>query len=51
MTQTRHHHAPLSDPASGFFLPDEQVLSVRDLSVYFEQQGQRTDAVRDLTFA
>ncbi|CPR19043.1 glutathione ABC transporter ATP-binding protein GsiA [Brenneria goodwinii] len=51
MTRTRHHHAPLSDPASGFFLPDEQVLSVRDLSVYFEQQGQRTDAVRDLTFA
>ncbi|QTF08966.1 glutathione ABC transporter ATP-binding protein GsiA [Brenneria izadpanahii] len=51
MTQTRHHHAPLSEPAPGFFLPDERVLSVRDLSVYFEQQGQRTDAVRDLTFS
>ncbi|MCG8710471.1 dipeptide ABC transporter ATP-binding protein [Brenneria sp. 4F2] len=51
MTQTRHPHAPLSAPESGFILPDERVLSVRDLSVYFQQQGRRTDAVRDLTFS
>ncbi|MEC5341009.1 glutathione ABC transporter ATP-binding protein GsiA [Brenneria populi] len=51
MTQTRHHHAQPSAPESAFFLPDDRVLSVRDLSVYFAQQGQRTDAVRDLSFA
>ncbi|MDX5627223.1 MULTISPECIES: glutathione ABC transporter ATP-binding protein GsiA [unclassified Brenneria] len=51
MTQTRHHHALLSAPEPVFFLPDDRVLSVRDLGVYFEQQGQRTDAVRDLTFS
>lgn len=53
MVLTRHHAAsPLIPvPAPRISLPDERVLAVRDLSVYFEQQGQRTDAVRDLTFA
>ncbi|MEE3650139.1 MULTISPECIES: glutathione ABC transporter ATP-binding protein GsiA [unclassified Brenneria] len=51
MTQTRHPHAPLLTPEPGIFLPDDRVLAVRDLSVYFDQQGQRTDAVRDLTFS
>ncbi|RLM25748.1 glutathione ABC transporter ATP-binding protein GsiA [Brenneria alni] len=51
MTQTRHRHTPLFTPEPGLSLPDERVLAVRDLSVYFEQQSQRTDAVRGLTFS
>ncbi|MCL2896150.1 glutathione ABC transporter ATP-binding protein GsiA [Brenneria tiliae] len=50
MTHTRHHHAPPFSPEPGLFLPDGRVLAVRDLGVYFEQQSQRTDAVRDLSF-
>ncbi|WP_409308852.1 glutathione ABC transporter ATP-binding protein GsiA [Pectobacterium sp. B1J-3] len=51
MVLARHPFAAASSPESGLSLPDERVLAVRDLSVYFEQQGQRTDAVRHLTFS
>jgi len=37
-------------PTSVLSLPEEQVLSVRGLSVRFEHEGQAIDAVRDLSF-
>ncbi|MCS4264577.1 dipeptide ABC transporter ATP-binding protein [Serratia sp. BIGb0163] len=35
---------------SGLWLPPQRVLSVRDLSVQFHQQGETLDAVRNLSF-
>ena len=35
---------------SGLWLPPQRVLSVRDLSVQFQQQGETLDAVRNLSF-
>ncbi|TFZ52062.1 dipeptide ABC transporter ATP-binding protein [Serratia proteamaculans] len=35
---------------SGLWLPPQRVLSVRDLSVQFQQQGDTLDAVRNLSF-
>ncbi|CAI1518229.1 dipeptide ABC transporter ATP-binding protein [Serratia quinivorans] len=35
---------------SGLWLPPQRVLSVRDLSIQFHQQGETLDAVRNLSF-
>ncbi len=35
---------------SGLWLPPQRVLSVRDLSIQFNQQGDTLDAVRNLSF-
>ncbi|CAI1541422.1 Glutathione import ATP-binding protein GsiA [Serratia quinivorans] len=35
---------------SGLWLPPQRILSVRDLSVQFHQQGDTLDAVRNLSF-
>jgi glutathione transport system ATP-binding protein len=35
---------------SGLWLPPQRVLSVRDLSIQFHQQGDTLDAVRNLSF-
>ncbi|WP_413503455.1 dipeptide ABC transporter ATP-binding protein [Serratia grimesii] len=35
---------------SGLVLPPQRVLSVRDLSIYFSQQGDTVEAVRHLSF-
>ncbi|MDQ5892076.1 MAG: glutathione transport system ATP-binding protein, partial [Pseudomonadota bacterium] len=51
MSPTQDHYASLSSPVPGLVLPEKRVVEVRNLSVYFEQQGQRTDAVRNLTFS
>ncbi|KHS86464.1 dipeptide ABC transporter ATP-binding protein [Pectobacterium carotovorum] len=51
MSPTQDHYASLSSPVPGLILPEKRVVEVRNLSVYFEQQGQRTDAVRNLTFS
>ncbi|PWD65308.1 dipeptide ABC transporter ATP-binding protein [Pectobacterium versatile] len=51
MLPTQDHYASLSSPVPGLILPEKRVVEVRNLSVYFEQQGQRTDAVRNLTFS
>ncbi|QHP80997.1 dipeptide ABC transporter ATP-binding protein [Pectobacterium odoriferum] len=51
MLPTQDHYASLSSPVPGLVLPEKRVVEVRNLSVYFEQQGQRTDAVRNLTFS
>lgn len=51
MSLTQDHYASLSSPVPGLVLPEKRVVDVRNLSVYFEQQGQRTDAVRNLTFS
>ncbi|MNG56633.1 Glutathione import ATP-binding protein GsiA [compost metagenome] len=40
---------PLAADA-GLLLPPQRVLSVRDLSVQFQQQGETLDAVRNLSF-
>ncbi|CAI0952153.1 Glutathione import ATP-binding protein GsiA [Serratia proteamaculans] len=34
----------------GLWLPPQRVLSVRDLSIQFHQQGDTLDAVRNLSF-
>ncbi|MEH0835084.1 dipeptide ABC transporter ATP-binding protein [Pectobacterium cacticida] len=39
-----------SSPVSGVAMPENRVLAVRNLSVYFEQHGRRSDAVKQLTF-
>ncbi len=39
------------DPSPALVLPEEQVLSVRDLSVHFSHEGQRIEAVRRISFA
>jgi glutathione transport system ATP-binding protein len=46
VSQIISQSSPLSVPT----LPDEKVLSVRNLSVRFEHEGQAIDAVRDLSF-
>ncbi|MDC9819416.1 dipeptide ABC transporter ATP-binding protein [Pectobacterium polonicum] len=51
MSLTQDHYASLSSPVPGLVLPEKRVVDVRNLSVYFEHQGQRTDAVRNLTFS
>ncbi|WP_224553291.1 dipeptide ABC transporter ATP-binding protein [Pectobacterium versatile] len=51
MSPTQDHYASLSPPITGLVLPEKRVVEVRNLSVYFEQQGQRADAVRNLTFS
>lgn len=51
MSPTQDHYASLSSPIPGLVLPETRVVEVRNLSVYFELQGQRTDAVRNLTFS
>ncbi|KHN51030.1 dipeptide ABC transporter ATP-binding protein [Pectobacterium fontis] len=51
MSPTPDHYVSLSSPVPGGFLPEKRVVEVRNLSVYFEQQGQRMDAVRHLTFS
>ncbi|AIA71652.1 putative ABC transporter ATP-binding protein [Pectobacterium atrosepticum SCRI1043] len=51
MSPTQDHYSSLSSPVPGLMLPEKRVVEVRNLSVYFEQQGQRTDAVRNLTFS
>lgn len=35
---------------SGLVLPPQRVLSVRDLSIHFSQQGDTVEAVRHLSF-
>ncbi|CAI0802715.1 dipeptide ABC transporter ATP-binding protein [Serratia quinivorans] len=40
--------SPMAD--AGLLLPPQRVLSVRDLSVQFQQQGETLDAVRNLSF-
>lgn len=40
---------PLAADA-GLLLPPQRVLSVRDLSVQFQQQGDTVEAVRNLSF-
>ncbi|MDU5192635.1 MAG: ATP-binding cassette domain-containing protein, partial [Mixta calida] len=39
----------MTEPSSPFMLADDSVLAVRDLSVSFTQQGQVTQAVRQLS--
>ncbi|MBI3311457.1 MAG: ATP-binding cassette domain-containing protein, partial [Serratia liquefaciens] len=39
---------PVAD--TGLLLPPQRVLSVRDLSIQFQQQGDTLDAVRHLSF-
>ncbi|WP_413731127.1 dipeptide ABC transporter ATP-binding protein [Sodalis sp. RH20] len=47
MATGRH---PNPSPAAAPGLPEEQVLSVRDLSVHFSHEGQRIEAVRRISF-
>ncbi|MFC3396011.1 dipeptide ABC transporter ATP-binding protein [Brenneria rubrifaciens] len=51
MALTRYRSVSPLISSPNLSLPDQRILAVRNLSVYFEQQGQRTDAVRDLTFS
>ncbi|MBI0549291.1 dipeptide ABC transporter ATP-binding protein [Pectobacterium parmentieri] len=51
MSFTQDHYASLSSSVPGLVLPEKRVVEVRNLSVYFEQQGLRVDAVRNLTFS
>ncbi|MEH2920254.1 dipeptide ABC transporter ATP-binding protein [Samsonia erythrinae] len=50
MSLTQDRYTSLSPPEPRLMLPEARILDVRDLSVSFEQQGRRTEAVRDLTF-
>lgn len=51
MSATQDHYVSLSSPVPGLVLPEKRVVEVRNLSVYFKQEEQRTDAVRNLTFS
>ncbi|NMP27166.1 dipeptide ABC transporter ATP-binding protein [Rahnella sp. SAP-1] len=44
------HSLPQAQPSTALTLAEDQVLSVRNLSINFEHEGQTIQAVRDLAF-